>query len=116
MHRRTGAVQTTIIEYEFVDGDNSEKIKDKKYREGMYECVVRAVCRQEGISYKLKALPKPIVKGAVKVTKSAFEKEVEEAKEWVKEKGISDGSRPKDPVTRQEVWIMMKNLEEARRK
>jgi N-acetylmuramoyl-L-alanine amidase len=52
MHRRTGAVQTTIIEYEFVDGDNSEKIKDKKYREGMYECVVRAVCREENVKYK----------------------------------------------------------------
>lgn len=52
MHRRTGSVSTTIIEYEFVDGDNAEKIKSKAYREGMYECVVRAVCRQEKVTYK----------------------------------------------------------------
>lgn len=52
MHRRTGACETTIIEYDFVNGPQSEKIKDQKYREGMYECVVRAVCRDEGVAYK----------------------------------------------------------------
>ncbi|MEH7386556.1 N-acetylmuramoyl-L-alanine amidase [Bacillus sp. JJ1521] len=51
MHRLTGSCRTTIVEYEFVDGPQSEKIKDKAYREGMYECVVRAICREEGVSY-----------------------------------------------------------------
>ncbi|MCC3356877.1 N-acetylmuramoyl-L-alanine amidase [Bacillus sp. REN16] len=51
MHRLTGACRTTILEYEFVDGPQSDKIKDKSYREGMYECVVRAICREEGVSY-----------------------------------------------------------------
>ncbi|AND39557.1 N-acetylmuramoyl-L-alanine amidase [Cytobacillus oceanisediminis] len=58
MHRRTGACRTTIIEYDFVDGANSEKIKDKKYREAMYECVVKTVCKQEGKSYKPLNQPK----------------------------------------------------------
>jgi N-acetylmuramoyl-L-alanine amidase len=66
MHRRTGAVQTTIIEYEFVDGDNADKIKDKKYREGMYECVVRAVCREEGVKYQPIVAQKPVVKDTTK--------------------------------------------------
>lgn len=52
MNRETGAVDTTIIEYDFVDGPQSEKIKDKNYRIGMYECVVRAVCRVENVAYK----------------------------------------------------------------
>lgn len=52
MHRETGNCRTTILEYEFVDGANSEKIKDKAYREGMYECAVRAICRDEGVTYK----------------------------------------------------------------
>lgn len=52
MHRLTGSCRVTIVEYEFVDGANSEKIKDRIYREGMYECVVRAICREEGITYK----------------------------------------------------------------
>lgn len=51
MHRNTGSCKTTIVEYEFVDGLQSEKIKDKAYREGMYECVVRAVCEFHGIKY-----------------------------------------------------------------
>lgn len=58
MHRRTGKCRTTIVEYDFVDGPQSEKIKSKSYREGMYECVVRAICRQEGVKYKSKDKPK----------------------------------------------------------
>lgn len=30
-----------------------------------------------------------------------------EAQAWVVEQGISDGERPRDPVTRQEVWTML---------
>ncbi|THE13919.1 N-acetylmuramoyl-L-alanine amidase [Bacillus timonensis] len=52
MHRLTGSCRTTILEYEFVDGPQSEKIKDKTYREGMYECVVRAICQEEGVHYE----------------------------------------------------------------
>jgi lysozyme len=39
---------------------------------------------------------------------SSFQK----AQTWVKENGISDGSRPKDPVTREEVWEMIKRYHE----
>jgi N-acetylmuramoyl-L-alanine amidase len=52
MHRRTGACRTSIVEYDFVDGPQSEKIKNIDYRVGMYECVVRAICKDEGITYK----------------------------------------------------------------
>lgn len=52
MHRDTGSCRTTIVEYEFVDGKYHNKIKDKHYRQGMYECVVKAICRDEGITYK----------------------------------------------------------------
>ena len=52
MHLLTGACETTIIEYDFVDGPQAEKIKNKAYREGMYECVIKAVCRFEGVTYK----------------------------------------------------------------
>ncbi|MDO4720980.1 MAG: N-acetylmuramoyl-L-alanine amidase [Peptostreptococcaceae bacterium] len=36
-----------------------------------------------------------------------------EAREFVMQKGISDGSRPTDAATREEVWAMMKNLYSA---
>jgi N-acetylmuramoyl-L-alanine amidase len=111
MHRRTGAVQTTIIEYEFVDGDNAEKIKNKKYREGMYECVVRAVCREEGVKYK-PILPKPVVKEVVTKEPSEWEKELQAAAEFVKEKGISDGSNLDRPITRGELFVILKRASE----
>jgi N-acetylmuramoyl-L-alanine amidase len=74
MHRRTGACRTTIVEYDFVDGPQAEKIKDKEYREGMYECVIRAICKQEGVAYKAPVKPQPKEEegGLYKVQVGAF--------------------------------------------
>lgn len=36
-----------------------------------------------------------------------------ESQRWVKEKGISDGTRPNDAATRAEVWTMLKRLYET---
>lgn len=75
MHRRTGACRTTIVEYDFVDGPQAAKLKDKKYREGMYECVIKAICRHEGVQYKPPYVPKPQPepsKGIYKVQVGAF--------------------------------------------
>lgn len=57
-------------------------------------------------------LPKPIAKETVKVSdkKQVVSPFAKEAQKWVMEKGISDGSRPQDPVTRQETWVMLQNL------
>ena len=52
MHRLTRNCRTTIVEYDFVDGPQSKKIKDEEYRKGMYECVIRAICKRHGIDYK----------------------------------------------------------------
>lgn len=51
MHRETGSCRVTIVEYDFLDGKYFSKLKDKKYREGMYECVVKAIFRDEGKKY-----------------------------------------------------------------
>jgi N-acetylmuramoyl-L-alanine amidase len=76
MHRQTGACRTTIVEYDFVDGPQAEKIKNKSYREGMYECVVRAICRQEGVDYKpvkkAESKPAPSTGKLYKVQTGAF--------------------------------------------
>ncbi|MEA4962921.1 hypothetical protein [Lutispora sp.] len=55
--------------------------------------------RYPGIQY-IEAKPEPAAKDEV----SPWAKE---AAAWVIEKGISDGSRPKDTVTREEVWTML---------
>jgi hypothetical protein len=33
-----------------------------------------------------------------------------EAQDWVKEYGISDGKRPQDSISREEVWVMLKRF------
>lgn len=43
--------KTVIIEYEFLDGPNNAKLKDKAFREKLYETTVKAVCEYEGVRY-----------------------------------------------------------------
>ncbi len=50
---------------------------------------------------------KEVVKVSKEQTVSSWAKE---SFEFVKENGISDGTRPKDAVTREEQWTMLKRL------
>lgn len=52
MNRETGSTRTTIVEYGFLDGPNLHRLKDKNYREGLYECVIQAICAEEGVPYR----------------------------------------------------------------
>ncbi|WP_188208076.1 N-acetylmuramoyl-L-alanine amidase [Alkalibacillus aidingensis] len=52
MNRETGDCRVTIVEYGFLDGPHLNQLKDRNYRVGMYECVIRAICREEGIDYR----------------------------------------------------------------
>lgn len=52
MHRETGNCRVTIVEYDFLDGPQSDKLKNRDYRIGMYECVIRAICKKHNIEYK----------------------------------------------------------------
>lgn len=98
MHRRTGKCRTTIIEYEFVDGPQSDNIKDKGYREGMYECVVKAICRHEGIAYK------PIKDN---VSVSDYEKEMTDAVNFLKWKEVITQDRRNETLTRGQMFLML---------
>lgn len=61
MHRLTGSVQTVIVEYEFLDGPNNAKLKDKAFREKLYEATVKAVCKYENVTYKAVASTDTVV-------------------------------------------------------
>ncbi|MFT4412466.1 N-acetylmuramoyl-L-alanine amidase [Fredinandcohnia humi] len=52
MHRETGRVRTTIIEYGFLDSSDYEMLKNKSFRFKLYEAVVIAICRHDQIAYK----------------------------------------------------------------
>ena len=100
MHRETGPVETVIIEYEFITNKQSiEKfMKDwQKYA----EAAIRAVCMYLGISYFRKEAKKMTEKNQ---TVSDWAKE---GWNWAKEKGITDGERPKDNMTREEMVTML---------
>lgn len=75
------------------------KLKSDSYRRAVAQAIVDALADQYKLTKK-----KTIVKAAE--APSPFAKD---AQTWVIEQGISDGSRPHDPVTRQEVWVMLKN-------
>jgi peptidoglycan hydrolase-like protein with peptidoglycan-binding domain len=46
---------------------------------------------------------------------ASADKSFVDAQKYVKERGISDGTYPQRPVTRQEVWAMIKNNEQNNR-
>lgn len=53
MHRETGAVETIIVEYDFMDNKEAyNDLKDRSYREHLAEGVVKAVCKYIGHTYK----------------------------------------------------------------
>lgn len=108
MHRRTGNCDVTIVEYDFVDGPQSDKIKDKAYREKMYEAVVEAMCISEGIKYQ------SLVNKPVEVVTKQDENEPSSwAKtEWNKAvtKGIFDGTNPRNAFTREQAAIVLDRL------
>ncbi len=110
MHRRTGSCQTTIIEYDFVDGPNAENLKDKAYREGMYECVVRATCRREGVAYKPKSIPTPVTPKD-DIAGHWAEKSIRKAKDKRIIKGHTDTNfGPDEPVTRGQMAVILDRL------
>ncbi|MFC0188504.1 N-acetylmuramoyl-L-alanine amidase [Fictibacillus aquaticus] len=90
--------------------EECELLKSDAYRRKV------AAAISEGVSQTYKLKKKEIKKEAATVKQdqtqivSPFAKE---AHAWVKETGISDGSRPQDPVTRQEVWVMLHNMKKG---
>lgn len=85
------------------------KLKSDSYRRAVAEAIVDALANQ----YRL--VKKKVKASAEKKTTSQLASPfAREAQTWVMENGISDGSRPHDPVTRQEVWVMLNNLVEKK--
>lgn len=95
MHRDTGSVSTVIVEYGFATNAQDVQLLENHWRD-YAEAVVRAFCQYAGYDYK------PPTDG-----KEDWRVEFARAREWVVEQGISDGSRPKDSITREEAWVML---------
>ena len=66
------------------------------------EAIARGVCIGAGVTY-IAPEPKP--------DPEPVKPETELAREWVMERGISDGENPGNPCTREQVWVMLYRLE-----
>lgn len=97
MNRDSGPVNTVIVEYGFADSKKDDIEQLLNDWQDYAEAVVKAYCEFANYNYVPKESEN--VSGWAK-----------EAYDWVKEIEISDGSRPKDVVTREEQWTMLHRL------
>ena len=88
-----------LIEYGFhTYKEDVEKLKDSDYRDKLPEATAKGICTYLGVDWKE---DEPV---------SDWEKERDEAWRAAKEAGILDGTRPEDPVTRQELAVVLARL------
>lgn len=88
-----------LIEYGFhTNKADVEYLKDTKYRDKLAEATAKGICTYLSVDWK-KDEPG-----------SDWEQERDEAWQAAKEAGILDGTRPEDPVTRQELAVVLDRL------
>lgn len=93
-----------LIEGGFMDSTiDIKKLRDKAVLENAGRMIAEAFAKFAGLKKK---------EGAVLAEKpnQTVGNFAKKAHEWVIKQGISDGSRPKDNVTREEVWVMLQRL------
>lgn len=104
MHRETGTVSTVIVEYGFATNKADAELIESNWRD-YAEAVVRAFCQHIGHAYQLP--DQPTQEPEPEQPEQTVSDWAKEAHDWAVEQGITDGSRPKDPVTREEVWTIL---------
>lgn len=88
-----------LIEYGFhTNKTDTEYLKDSKYRDKLAEATAKGICTYLNVNWKK---DEPV---------SDWEQERDEAWQAAKEAGILDGTRPEDPVTRQELAVVLDRL------
>ncbi|OUM86641.1 MAG: hypothetical protein BAA01_11570 [Bacillus thermozeamaize] len=78
--------------------EECELLKSDAYRRKCAEAIVAGIVEVYGLKPK-QPVQEPATDGV-----SVWARE---ARDWAVSRGISDGTRPKDPVTREEVWTML---------
>jgi len=87
-----------LIEYAFISNPAEEKIlNDISFQDQAAAAVMRGVLAYMGVASK-------------PTEPTAWEKQQQTAAEWVRGVGISDGSRPGDPITRGELFVILQAL------
>lgn len=121
---RESNMPAALIECGFMDDpDEALLMINPAFQKEVAQELARAVCRYFKVSYKeVTTASSPTVPKEVKPVAQEYKKEVSadksfvEAQQFVKDKGISDGTYPHRPTTRQETFAMMKNLYDVLKK
>ena len=78
--------------------EECELLKSDEYRRKCAEAIVAGIVETYGLKPKQTGQTLP---------SDDWRAEFAAAREWAVENGITDGSRPKDTVTREELWVML---------
>lgn len=112
MHRQTGSVRTMIVEFQFMDGPNRAKLKDKDYRLKMYEALVEAHCKFYGIKYggKQPETGKPEEGRPFQAAGGTHK----EPWQWAYDNGLIDGHDPSGNVSRAQLATILKRFNDLK--
>lgn len=96
-----------LIEYGFhTNREDVVRLKDPAYRERLAQATAQGICDYLGVAWEMPGEPSTPSGGTTDPWYAP-------AQQWVKDKGIADGTRPEEPATRAEVWEMLKRTVEA---
>lgn len=100
---RKTAAPALLIEYGFhTSRMEVERLKKSSYRAKLAEATAKGVCDFLGVAWEPEAAAGTTDTGAADWAATAWEK--------AKSKGVLDGTRPTDPVTRQELAVVLDRL------
>ncbi|GAB2700520.1 N-acetylmuramoyl-L-alanine amidase [Paenibacillus thermoaerophilus] len=100
---RETRMPAALLEYGFIDHPtDASHLRDPAFIEKLAQATAQGVADAFGLP-DAPGSPVPEPKGGV----SDWAKD---ARDWVVTAGISDGTRPKDAVTREEVWTMLHRM------
>ena len=100
---RKTAAPAMLIEYGFhTSRMEVERLKKSSYRAKLAEATAKGVCDFLGVAWEPEAAAGTTDTGAADWAATAWEK--------AKSKGVLDGTRPTDPVTRQELAVVLDRL------
>jgi len=100
---RETKMDAVLIEHFFyTNPEELEKCNTEDFIKKSAEVIAMAVCEHFGVRYNNF---EEVEKAVVEMSEWA-----KEAHKWVVENGISDGTRPRDTVTREELWTMLHRM------
>lgn len=100
---RKTAAPAMLIEYGFhTNRTEVGLLKKSSYRAKLAEATAKGVCDFLGVAWEPEAAAGPVDTGTADWAATAWEK--------AKSKGVLDGTRPTDPVTRQELAVVLDRL------